>query len=137
MTAKEYMAQVQKAGQELEILAAKKRHYIDLMQSIGANMSKTAVIGTPSGSSKTEAAAVGLVDLAEQIDKKIAEYTEIIKKAEDLIDKLPQDKFRAILTYRYLCNLSWRTIRDKMDYKDEKSVFACHRYALKALQKAM
>ena len=136
MTAKEYMVRVQTAERELEILAAKKRHYIDLMQSIGANMGK-AVIGAPSGASKTEAAAVGLVDLAEQIDKKIREYTEIIKKAEALIDKLPQERFRAILTYKYLCNLSWKTIRDKMDYKDEKSVFRCHGHALKALQGVM
>ena len=137
MTAKEYMDQVQKAGQELEILAAKKRHYIDLMQSIGAKMDKVAVVGNTFGSSKTETAAVGLAELAEQIDKKIGEYTKTIKEAEALIDKLPQEKFRAILTYKYLCNLSWRTIRDKMDYKDEKSVFACHRYALKALQGLM
>lgn len=136
MTAKEYMVRVRRAEQELEILAEKKRHYIDLMLSIGANTGK-AVIRAPSGSSKAETAAVGLVDLAEQIDKKIQEYTQIVKKAEALIDKLPQEKFRKVLTYRYLCNLSWKTISDKLDYSDEKSVHTCHRYALRELQKVM
>jgi len=136
MTAKEFLSKVLKAEHELEIIAEKKRHYNDLICSIGANTGK-AVILKPTGASKTETAAVGLVFLNERLLQKEKEYAALVMKAEELIDKLPQDKFRKVLTYRYLCKDSWKTIRDKMDYKDEKSALRCHGYALREFQKLM
>lgn len=136
MTAKEFLSQVQRAERELKIIAAKKRHYNDLICSIGANTGK-AVILKPTGASKTETAAVGLVFLNEKLLEKEKEYAALVTKAEKLLEKLPQDKFRKVLTLRYLCDWSWKTIRDEMDYRDEKSVYRCHGYALKELQKLM
>lgn len=137
MTAREFLLSVQKAERELLLISDRRRHYEDLIMAIGAKMGKP-YMGKPSGiSAKTETAAVGLVYLAEQLRKKEEEYTALIHKAETLIAKLKQDKFREVLTRRYLNNESWKTIRDKMDYKDEKSVYRCHGYALKELQKVM
>ena len=136
MTAKEMMTRVHRAEQELLVLNAKKRHYEDLMMSIGANTGK-AVIGKPSGVSKTETAAIGLVFLMDQIEAKIKEFTQIVVNAEAMIEKLPQDNFRKVLTLRYICDWSWKSIRDELGYKDEKSVYRCHGYALKELQKLM
>ena len=136
MTAKTFLLSVLKAERELALICDRRRHYEDLIVAIGANTGK-AVIGKPSGVSKVETAAVGLVYLAEQLRKKEEEYVRIIKKAEELIGKLPQQKFRDVLTRRYLIGESWKTIRDKMDYKDEKSVYRCHGYALRELQKLL
>lgn len=136
MTAKEFLSKVQRAERELKLINAKKQHYNDLICSIGANMGK-AVIIKPTGASKTETAAVGLVFLNERLLEKEKEYTALVVKAEELIGKIKQDKFREILTRRYLCGESWKTIRDVMDYKDEKSVYRCHGYALRELQKIM
>lgn len=136
MTAKEFMVQVQKAEKELLVISAKKRHYLDLMQSIGAKISGT-VVQTSNGASKTETAAIGLYEMTKLLEEKEKEYVELIKKAEELIAKLKQEKFRDILTYKYLCNWSWKSIRDQLDYKDEKSVYRCHGYALRELQKLM
>ena len=136
MQAKEFMLQVQRAENELLGISAKKRHYIDLVQAIGAKMSSTVVQGS-NGASKTETAAIGLYEMTKLLEEKEKEYVELIKKAEELIAKISQQKFRDVLTYRYLCRHSWKTIRDEMDYKDEKSVFRCHGYALKELQKVM
>lgn len=136
MTAREFLLSVRKAEHELILIRDRRRHYEDLIVSIGANMGK-AVIDKPSGGSKTETAALGLVWLAEQLATKEKEYVALIKKAEGLIEKLPQEKFRDILTRRYLNGESWKTIRDKMDYKDEKSVYRCHGYALREFQKVM
>ena len=136
MTAKEFLLSVQRAERELKLIADKRRHYEDLINSIGSHMSM-AVVQRSGNSSKTEAAAVGLVDFTASLVKKEQEYVALIKKAEALIDKLEQEKFKAVLTKRYLCSKSWKTIRDEMDYKDEKSVFRCHGYALRELQKVM
>jgi len=134
MKAREFLLSVQRAESELRLLSDRRRHYEDLIVAIGANTGKS-VIGKPSGSSKVETAAVGLVWLAEQLSIKEQECVKLIHKAEDIINKLPQEKFREVLTRRYLCSESWKTIRDKMNYADEKSVFRCHGYALKEMQK--
>ena len=136
MQAKEFLLQVQRAEKELKAIGAKRRHYEDLAQSIGAKMSST-VVQTSGNSSKTETAAIGLYEMTKLLEEKEKEYCETIKKAEELIAKIRQDKFRDILTYRYLCNWSWKSIRDQLGYKDEKSVFRCHGYALRELQKVM
>ncbi len=137
MTARDFLLSVQTAERELLLISDRRRHYEDLIMAIGANMGRPST-GKPSGvTDKTQTAAIGLVYLAEQLSKKEQEYVALIKKAEGLIGKLKQDKFREILTRRYLNNESWKTIRDKMDYRDEKSVYRCHGYALKALQGVM
>ena len=136
MTAKEFMERVRKAESELLAISAKKRHYLDLIQAIGAKMSSTVVQGSNT-SSKTETAALGLYEMTKLLEEKEKEYVEIVKKAEEALAKIKQEKFRDILTYRYLCRWSWKSIRDQMGYKDEKSVYRCHGYALKELQKVM
>lgn len=136
MTAKEYMQQVRKAEVELKAISAKKRHYLDLMQSIGAKMSST-VVQTSGNSSKTETAAIGLYEMTKLLDEKEKEYVQTVKKAEETIAKIKQENFRQILTLRYICGWSWKSIRDEMGYKDEKSTYRCHGYALRELQKVM
>ena len=135
MTAREFMGQVRKAEVELKLITEKKRHLSELATSIGVNL--TGMPAAKQGGSRVESGAVGIVDLMRDMDKKQAEYAALIKKAEDLIDKIPQEKFRMILTLKYICGHSWKLLRDEMDYADEKSVFRCHGYALKALQKVM
>ena len=138
MQAKEFMAQVQRAEKELVSISAKRRHYLDLMMSIGVKAITSDKVSTqPSGSSKTETAAIGLIEMESQLAEKEREYTALVKKAEALIAKLSQEKFRQVLTFRYLCDWSWRSIRDELGYKDEKSVYRCHGFALKELQKVM
>jgi len=135
MQAKEFMQQVRKAESELKLIAMKRRHYEDLAASIGVKLT-----GMPSGSgggSRVETAAVGLTILTSQLTEKEKEYAALVRKAEKLIDKIPQEKFRKVLTLRYLCGISWRSIQDEMAYNDEKSVYRCNGYALKELQKLM
>lgn len=136
MKAREFLLSVLRAERELKLISDRRRHYEDLIVAIGANTGK-AVIGKPSGASKVETAAIGLVWLTEQLAVKEKEYVALVQRAEKLIGSLKQDKFREVLTKRYLADKSWKIIRDEMDYKDEKSVFACHRYALRELQKLM
>ena len=135
MKAKEYMQHVAKAERELKLITAKRRHFQDLAESMGGGMGTTAA--KPSGASRVECAAVALADLTTELDVKAAEYTAMIRKAEGLINKLPQEKFRQVLTYKYLVGMSWKSISDEMKYQDEKSVFRTHGYALRELQKLL
>lgn len=129
------MLQVQRAEKELKLISAKRRHFEDLMLSTGSGVGTA--IGKPTGASRTEAAAVGLVDLTTELDVKAREYVALIHKAEALIAKLPQEKHRQILTLRYLSDWSWRSISDELRYKDPKSVYRVHGWALQELQKLL
>ena len=137
MTAKEFLLSVQRAEREIKLIQDRRRHYEDLIASIGSHMAKTVIVQTSGNTSKTEIAAIGLVDVADRLTVKEKEYVALIQRAEELIGKLKQDKFRELLIRRYLIGESWKTIRDKMDYKDEKSVYRCHGYALRELQKLL
>jgi len=136
MTAKTYMENIAHAEKELKILGARRRHYVELATSLGVNLDSTPVV-TSGGSSRVETAAVSICDLVTELDVNIAAYVQQIKEAEENIAKIPQEKFRELLTYKYLCGMSWRSISDQMDYKDAKSVFRVHGYALKELQKVL
>ena len=136
MQAKDFLLSVRKAETELISVAAQREHYEDMMQAIGAKIN-TVVVSRSMNTSKTEVAAIGLAELVELLRAKEMEYTGLIQKANELIGKMNQEKFRQVLTLRYLARKSWKTIRDMMDYKDEKSVYRCHGYALKELQKFM
>lgn len=135
MNAKEYMIRVRKAETELELLTARKRHYLDMIVSMGSSPDADRV--QHGISSKTENVAIGLVSLARKTEEKIEEYVKIVHEAEELIGRIPQDNFRKILTLKYLCGHSWKLLQDEMDYADAKSVYRCHGYALKELQKLL
>lgn len=135
MTAKEFMEEVRRAERELVSISAKRRHYEELATSISVNL--TGMPGKQGGSSRVEAGAIGLIDMTEQLRAKEIEYTALCKKAQELIAKIPQDNFRDVLTFKYLCGWSWRSIQDQLKFKDQKSVYRCHGFALKELQKVM
>ena len=135
MKAREYMEQVRKAERELKLISAKRRHFQEMATSIGVKL--TGMPGGGKGASKVENAAVGMVDLLTELDVKEQEYTAMIRKAEELINSLAQEKFRQVLTLYYLAGWSMKSVNDEMDYKDPKSAYRCMKYALGALQGIM
>jgi hypothetical protein len=135
MQAKQYMQMIREAEIELKLINAKRQHYIDLAASMGAGIGK--VSDTPSTGSRVETAAIGMADLLTELNVKAREYEGMIRKAEALISKIPQERFRQLLTYRYFCNWSWSHISDELGYKDPKSVYRVHGWALRELQAVM
>lgn len=136
MRAKDFMLEVARAEEELKLLASRKEHYMELATSLGSSWGGSE-IKPSSNSSKTETAAVGLVDVMEIIDRQVAEYTKLIYRAEALIAQLPQERFRKVLTLQYLCGMPPKDVGEVMGYKDRKSVFRVRAFALQELQKLM
>ena len=136
MQAKEFLLQVQRAETELRLIAERRAHFEDLAVSVGGGIAK-ATLDKPSGGSRVETAAIGLTDLLTDLDVKQKEYAAIVSKAEELIAKLPQQNHRVVLTMRYILNCNWQYISTFMHYKDPKSVYRVHGWALQELQKVM
>jgi hypothetical protein len=131
MTAKQYFLSVLAAEKELKLIRAKIRHYEDIGFSITGGSMDSPVVSHSRGSSRVEAAAMGIFDATRALEEKAKEYVAVIQRAERLIALLPQERYRQILTLRYLCGWSFRSISDELHYRDEKSVYRAHGWALK------
>ena len=82
-------------------------------------------------------AAVGMVDVTDSLKTEIAKYKAEIQKAEKLIEQIPAERYRQILTYRYLCGWSLKSISDELGYKDQNSIYRAHGWALAEAQKIL
>lgn len=119
----------------MRILKARLDHFEDLGRTITSNTS--AVGGHHAGTSRVELAAVGMVDAARSLEDKISVYLGQIKEAESIIDEIPQEKYRTILTLRYLCDWSLKSISDELRYQDPNSIYRAHGWALAEAQKIL
>jgi hypothetical protein len=133
MKAKDFFRQVRIAESELKVLNAKLRHFEDIGMSMGG---ASGVIGNKQkGSSRVEMAAIGAVDVFRELEQERAAYMAIIARAEQVIRQISQEKYRKILSYRYLCGWSFRSISDELEYNDPNSIYRSHGWALREAQK--
>lgn len=121
------------AERELKTLKARLAHYEDMGLNITSHMSDTPG-SHKNASSRVETAAVGMLDTLNAIQGKIRAYTVIIDDAEKMISKIPQERYRQILSLRYLAGMSLRSVGDEVGYRDKNSVYRAHGWALWELQ---
>lgn len=135
MQAKDFMEQVRRAEEELKLIYAKRAHYQELATMTNASLGGTRV--ETSNTSRVENTVVNIADLTTALDVKEAELVKLIQNAEKLIDKIPQYKFRQVLTLHYLAGMKMSDVSTAMEYKDDKSVYHVRGFALRELQKLM
>ena len=134
--AKDYLKQVTFAEKEIKLLKARIAHYEDLTRNI-THFSTDTPLSVSRGSSRVETAAVGIVDALSSLNANLGAYTAIVSDAEKQIAKVPQEKFRRLLTLRYLCSWSMRSVSDELDYSDRNSIYRAHGFALLELGKVL
>ena len=135
MTAKEYFRSVRKAERALWLIRQQQQHAFDMAVRL-SGQSETH-IRTPGARSMVENAAIRLADLDSSMQEEISQYMALVEQARQIIKEIPQERFREVLTLRYLCGHTWKTISDEMDYSGEKSVYKVHGWALQAAQKIL
>ena len=74
------------------------------------------------------------MDATRSLDEQIKYYTGVVARAEQVIRQIPQEKYRQILTLRYICGWSLKSISDELDYSDPNSIYRAHGYALSEAQ---
>ena len=124
------------AERELKSLKARLAHYEDLGLNITSHMSDTPG-SHKNTASRVETAAVGMLDTLKAIQAKIGAYTVIIGDAEKMIAKIPQERYRQLLTLRYLAGMSLRSVGDELGYKDRNSVYRAHGWALLEMEQVL
>ena len=131
-----FFRQVAVAERDLQRLQAARRHYEDLGLTITPRLGGV-VNGGSHGSSRVETSVIGKIDAEAGLDEKIAFYQRLIQQAENVIARIPGEKFRQILTLHYLAGWSWSSITDELRYSDRSSVYKAHGYALREAQKVL
>lgn len=133
--AKDFFQQVRDAESRLKMLTTKRRHYEELGFPSGSIVAGTG--NRQKGTSRVELAACGAADVLTDIDDQERAYIAIIAHAEDIIGKVPQEKYRQLLTYHYLCAKSLKWVSDELGYNDPNSVYRAHGWALMEAQKIL
>lgn len=121
------------AEKRLYAIRKQREHWADIAAKMGG-VSDVRVQVTDQRS-PTEEAAVHLADLTAELDDEERKYVQIVQDAKEVIAKIPQERFRTVLTLRYICGHSWLTIWDEMEYTGRNSVYKVHGYALRAAQR--
>ena len=137
MRAKDFFRAVIHAERELMMLRAQIAHLRDVGTSISGGNIDGCVVSHSRGGSRVESAAMGIYDATRKLEDQVREYTKVITKAQKVISMIPQDKYRQILTLRYLSGWSFRSISDELRYNDPKSVYRAHGWALAAAQRVI
>jgi len=126
---------VRQAERALKLIRAKARHFEELGLSMGG---AAGVVGNKQrGTSRVELSAIGNVDALADLEEQKKAYMAIIAQAERVIEQISQEKYRQILTYRYLCGWSFSSISDELGYSVSTSVYHAHGWALMAAQKVL
>lgn len=115
MTPKEYLSQLRWKNAKINSLIARQQRYRELATR------RTAVYrDTPGGgrrsSSSAEEYVCRIVDMEREIDRRIDEYVDLTREIEGRIRTLEDERYRAILCFRYINEWSWVKIAQEMNY---------------------
>ena len=137
MKARDYFRQIRSLERELKLLRARIRHYNDIGLSITGGSMDSPVVSHSRGSSRVETAAIGLYEAKSALEHQVEEYVIRIHEAEQIVASVAKERYRQILTLRYLADWTWKSISDELGYRDPKSVYKAHGYALAAAQEIL
>ena len=115
MTPKEYLSQLRWKNAKINSLLARQQRYRELATR------RTAVYrdmpgGGRRGSSSVEEYVCKIVDMEREIDRRIDEYVDLTREIEGRIRTLEDERYRAILCFRYINEWSWVKIAREMNY---------------------
>ena len=132
MTAKEYLSQ----GRYLDARINEKLHQVEQLRLIA-----TKATGNLSGMPRPESpnahslqdTVCKIVDLENEINRSIDALVDLRREIMHVIDEVPSNECRMLLSMRYLGMKSWTEIAEAMCYS-EKYVYEIHGKALKLVR---
>lgn len=135
MTAKEYLRQYVQIEREIGRLLEERQRWIDLATRITPAYSD-APKGGQSGNGKIPAAVERIAEQEEKIDAKIAELVGLQREIERLLNEVKNPDYRLLLELRYLQEMTWEQIAERMHYS-WRHIVRLHGKALLQMQDVM
>lgn len=110
-----YLTQVIRLGSRVAALEERRAFYLDQATRITARYG-AAPGGGGEGESRVERAAVKMAQLAEEAGETLELYAEIEREVREAVARVPDARYRDLLTYRYLNCWTWARIARAMHY---------------------
>ena len=120
MTAKEYLSQAKRLDRRIGALLDRQRRYHELGAWQATRFDGASGPG-------------GMAALERELDARIGEYAELVRRIERTIDAVEDERYRDVLKYRYLNGWSWKKIAERMHFSQDW-VWRLHARALKAVR---
>ena len=130
---KTYLREVRHLHLYTQLLCTRAEKYREMAMQATGRADAIRVSGT-SDHSKVEKYILELLEVHDELQKRISNLLKESRKAEKLITRLEDERYHAVLQLRYLCGCSWEEISQKLNFTP-RWVHKLHGEALTALEK--
>ena len=137
--------EIQALNLERTRISDQRQSILDLAESWGG-LSGVCIQSMPGSKTESLGIRLALVDddlatqkakqYAERIRRKLAELLDRKLIALQVIENVPDAKFRTLLELRYLNNLKWSSVADVMGYTEDWVQFKLRRQVIDAFEQA-
>lgn len=135
MTAKEYLSQVQRLNQMIDIKLEEASSLRSLASRVTSAFGEERV-QTSKKQSPMEDVIVKLMDLENEVNNDIDRLIALKEEVIENINKIDNCNLRLLLTMRYINNRDWEEIADNMLY-DVRTIYRFHNQGLKEIDKIL
>lgn len=136
MTAKQYLSQYRKALSEIKCKETERKTLFERATAV----SPATVDGQPTAGSisdKTGTGAVNIAALDEKISEELKALETTLSDIRDTIGHIPDVDERNLLTYYYICQLTWEQVAVEMNYSYSHLVHTIHPRSLRSTANEM
>lgn len=134
MRAKQFFLRARSAENDIRRLERMIDHYHAVGGKITAQWGGIGSRMT-NNSSKVETAVIGALEAEKSIYEELTRYRAIVAEAENVISRVPQARFREILTMHYLAGMTLADVSRTLGYQHTENLYRAHGWALAAAQK--
>lgn len=135
MTAKEYLTQL--LNLEMYIRTKQEDYEMALTRATqSTRRHQEVVVQTSRNLAKQEDIAAKCAEISSEIDRATSVLLDLQREARELIESLEDNRFRAVLTERYILCKDWKTISENLNFS-YWHVHKLHGYALVEIEKKM
>ena len=103
-------------------------------QVLTGGISLTGYIKSHRQGDRLEKYIEAVVDIKQQINEKIKQVKEQRRQLELMVSRMTDETSKAIIEYRYFCNLDWISIAEKMNFSVDW-LFTLHGRALDEMRR--
>lgn len=134
MTAKEYLKRYRTLNAYIDC----KLEEVAQLRELSTRLSPTAMFDRNGNvSDKVGRTAAKIVDLEREIDREVDELVKMRKEIEETVSKIDDERFKTLLTMRYINGYKWEKIALEMHYSYSSITYYLHPRALREVEKHM
>lgn len=135
MTSKEYLSQIQRLNQMIDIKLEEASSLRSLATRVTSSFGEERV-QTSRKQSPMEDVIVKLMDLENEVNDDIDRLIALKEEVIVNINKIDDYNLRLLLTMRYINNRDWKDIADAMLY-DVRTIYRLHKKGLKEIDEIL